>query len=101
MFMDCLIIPTDTPHRDVAYDLANTCLSLAGQESLAASLGQAITNLEAVPLVSQENRDMYRYDDMSVISEKAHLYPVPPTESDGVHATFDDMLQEYERLLAA
>lgn len=101
MFMDCLVIPARAPHRDIAYDLANVCLSLDGQKLLAANLGQAIVNLEAVPLVAQENRDMYRYDDMSVISQKAHLYPMPPSESDGAHATFDEMLEEYERLLKA
>jgi spermidine/putrescine-binding protein len=101
MFMDCLIIPKDAPHPEIAYDLANICLSTTGQELLAANLGQAITNTAAVPLVAQANRDMYRYDDMSVISEKAHLYPMPPLESDGEHATFDEMLEEYERLLKA
>lgn len=101
MFMDCLIIPKSAPHPDIAYDLANICLSIPGQELLAANLGQAITNTAAVPLVSEENREMYRYDDMAVISEKARLYPMPPLESDGTHATYDDMLEEYERLLQA
>lgn len=101
MFMDCLIIPKSAPHPEVAYDLANICLSVPGQELLAANLGQAITNTAAVPLVSEENRQMYRYDDMAVISEKAHLYPMPPLESDGTYATYDEMLEEYERLLKA
>lgn len=101
MFMDCLIIPKSAPNPEMAYDLANICLSIPGQELLAANLGQAITNTAAVPLVSEENREMYRYDDMAVISEKAHLYPMPPLESDGTHATYDDMLEEYERLLQA
>jgi len=101
MFMDCLIIPKAAPHPEMAYDLANICLSVPGQELLAANLGQAITNTAAVPLVSEENREMYRYDDMAVISSQAHLYPMPPLESDGTHATYDDMLEEYERLLQA
>ena len=101
MFMDAFIIPTDAPNRDIAYDLANVCLGKEGQLSLAEGLGQAIVNTDIVPLVSQENRDMYRYDNFAAISEKAHLWPVPPSESDGVHATFDEMLEEYERLVKA
>ena len=34
MFMDCLVIPTDAPNRDVAYDLANVCTSVEGQLKL-------------------------------------------------------------------
>jgi spermidine/putrescine-binding protein len=101
MFMDCLIIPKRSPRPDIAYDLANVCLSTEAQVGLAASLGQAIVNLDAIPLVSQENRDMYRYDDMSVIAKKATLHPIPPSEPDGTHATHDDWLEEYDRLLKA
>ena len=101
MFMDCLVIPTDAPNRDVAYDLANVCTSVEGQLKLAGDLGQAVVNLDAIPMVAQENRDMYRYDDMSQISQKATLHPMPPLEADGTHATFDDMIEEYERLLKA
>ena len=44
---------------------------------------------------------MYRYDNFAAISEKAHLWPVPPSESGGGHAAFDEMLEEYERLVKA
>ena len=54
-----------------------------------------------VPLVSQENRDMYRYDNFSEISKKARLWSMPPSESDGVHATYDEMIEEMERLAKA
>ena len=101
MFMDCLVIPARAPNRDVAYDLTNVCTSVEGQLKLAEILGQAVVNLDAISEVAQENRDMYRYDDMSQISRKATLHPVPPLEPDGTHATFDDMIEEYERLLRA
>ena len=101
MFMDCLVIPKRAPNVDIAYDLANVCTSLPGQLGLAESLGQAVVNLDAIPKVSQSNRDMYRYDDMSQISAKATLHPMPQLEPDGTHATFDEMIEEYERLLKA
>jgi len=101
MFMDAFIIPTDAPNRDIAYDLANVCLGKEGQLSLAEGLGQAIVNRDVVPLVSQENRDMYRYDNFSEISKKARLWSMPPSESDGVHATYDEMIEEMERLAKA
>ena len=101
MFLDCLIIPKDSPHPDIAYDLTNLCLGKQAQIDLAASLGQAVVNLEAAMEVSQENRDMYGYDHMTEIAEKIHLYPMPPTESDGVHATMDDIFAEFERFMQA
>jgi spermidine/putrescine-binding protein len=100
MFMDCLIVPKGAPNLDITYDLTNLCLSKEAQvATLAGTLGQAVVNLEAVPEVPEANREMYGYDDMAEIAKKAKLYPMPPTESDGTHATMDDWFEEYERLL--
>lgn len=101
MFLDCIVIPKDAPHLDITYDLTNLCMGKDAQVELAATLGQAVVNLRAAEEVSPENRAMYGYENLAEISEKIHLYPMPPTESDGEHATMDDIFAEFERFSKA
>jgi hypothetical protein len=54
-----------------------------------------------VPELPEELRTSYNYDDLESFMTKARLQPVPPTEAEGDIATYDDFLEEYQRLLKA
>jgi spermidine/putrescine-binding protein len=101
MFMDCLCIPKDAPHIDLTYAMINHVLSPAPQVQFATEQSAGITNLDAVPQLTPELRETYDYDDLDGFMKKAKLFPVPPTEEGGPYATYDDFLEEYERLKRA
>jgi spermidine/putrescine transport system substrate-binding protein len=100
MFMDCMCIPKDCPHPDLAYGLINHIISPAPQNQFATEQSAGITNLKAVPLLPEDLRTSYKYDDIDGFMQRARLFPVPPTV-EGEYATYDDFLEEYERLKRA
>jgi hypothetical protein len=81
--------------------MINHIVSVAPQVQFATEQSAGITNLKAVPLLSPELAQSYNYSDLDNFMKKARLQPVPPTESDGTVATYDDFLQEYARLQKA
>jgi spermidine/putrescine transport system substrate-binding protein len=101
MFMDCLCIPKDCPHVDLTYKMINHIVSPEPQKIFATEQSAGITNLDTVPLLPKELADSYNYGDIDGFMKKARLQPVPPTESDGSVATYDDFLTEYQRLSKA
>jgi spermidine/putrescine-binding protein len=101
MFMDCLCIPKDAPHPDLSYKMINHVVSAEPQKQFATEQSAGITNLDTVPLLPKELADSYNYEDIDGFMQKARLQPVPPTESDGSVATYDDFLNEYQRLSKA
>lgn len=100
MFMDCLCIPKNCPHLDLTYNLMNHILSPDPQTQFATEQSAGITNLKAVPKLPEELRTSYRYSDIDGFMQHARLFPVPPTV-EGQYATYDDFLEEYERLKRA
>jgi spermidine/putrescine-binding protein len=100
MFMDCLCIPKDCPHPDLVYAMMNHILSPAPQTQFATEQSAGITNLKAVPSLPEELRASYNYGDIDGFMKLARLFPVPPTEA-GQYATYEDFLEEYERLKRA
>ena len=100
-FMDMAIIPKVAKHVDLAYDLINHTLDDNIQAFIGDYLTQGIVNVDSIPLLQPASREMYMYDDMAKFDGVAVFWPFPPTEPDGTHATFDDMLEEYDRLLKA
>lgn len=101
MFMDCLCIPKEAPHLDLSYAMINHVLSPAPQLQFATEQSAGITNLDTVPMLPAELAASYNYADIAGFMQKARLQPVPPTESDGTLATYDDFLTEYQRLSKA
>jgi spermidine/putrescine transport system substrate-binding protein len=100
MFMDCMCIPKDCPHPDLAYGLIDHIVSPAPQNQFATEQSAGITNLKAVPLLPEDLRKSYKYDDIDGFMQRARLFPVPPTV-EGEYATYEDFLEEYERLKRA
>jgi spermidine/putrescine-binding protein len=101
MFMDCLCIPKDAPHMDLSYKMINHVISAEPQKQFATEQSAGITNLDTVPMLPKELAESYNYADIDGFMQKARLQPVPPTESDGTVATYDDFLNEYQRLSKA
>ena len=101
MFMDCLCIPKDCPHLDLTYKMINHIISPEPQKIFATEQSAGITNLKTVPMLPPELAQSYDYADLDGFMKKARLQPVPPTESDGTIATYDDFLTEYQRLQKA
>lgn len=101
MFMDCLCIPKDAPHIDLSYKMINHIISPEPQKQFATEQSAGITNLDTVPMLPKELAESYNYADIDGFMKKARLQPVPPTESDGSVATYDDFLNEYQRLSKA
>jgi spermidine/putrescine transport system substrate-binding protein len=101
MFTDCLCIPKNSPHVELTYKMINHIISPEPQKIFAVEQSAGITNLKAVPLLPPELVQSYSYSDLDDFMKKARLQPVPPTESDGSVATYDDFLQEYARLQKA
>ena len=101
MFMDCLCLPKDLPNPELSYKMINHIISVEPQRIFATEQSAGITNLKAVPTLPPELAETYNYDDLDTFMTKARLQPVPPTEDDGVTATYDDFLTEYQRLQAA
>jgi spermidine/putrescine-binding protein len=101
MFMDCLCIPKDAPHMDLSYKMINHIVSAEPQKQFATEQSAGITNLDTVPMLPKELAESYNYADIDGFMKKARLQPVPPTESDGSVATYDDFLNEYQRLSKA
>ncbi len=101
MYMDCQAIPAGSPNPDAAYAAANHCLSVEGQAKIVEVLTQGITNLDAIAQTAPEHQAIYSYDNIGKVLERARMEPMPPSESDGTHITYDDFLEEYDRLLKA
>ena len=101
MFMDCLCIPKDAPNLELSYKMINHVISAEPQKQFATEQSAGITNLDTVPMLPKELAESYNYTDIDGFMQKARLQPVPPTESDGSVATYDDFLTEYQRLSKA
>jgi spermidine/putrescine transport system substrate-binding protein len=101
MFMDCLCIPKDAPHVDLTYKMINHILSPEPQRVFATEQSAGITNRDTIPLLPKELAESYNYADIDGFMKKARLQPVPPSESKDDTATYDDFLNEYQRLSKA
>ena len=77
--------PRTAPHLDLTYGMINHILSPEPQTQFATEQSAGITNLKAVPMLPEELRTSYRYDDIDGFMQRARLHPVPPT--DGRHST--------------
>lgn len=101
VFMDTLAVPKGAPHPDLVYEMLAQYISPEGQQHIADTLTQAIITESAVPLVSEENREIYSYGDLDSLFQKARFYPFWPLEPEGDFVTHDQSQEEYQRFLKA
>jgi spermidine/putrescine-binding protein len=99
-FIEGFSIGRGTPNADVDHALINNALSVEGQLAGAEFNGMPVVIGEAVPLLSEWNRNAYPYDDVEgFFATKATVDPMYYLESDGVHATWDEYIDAWERVL--
>ena len=101
VFMDTVAIPKGAPHLDLAYKMMEQCISPEGQKHIADTLTQAVIRKAAVPMVDPKNREIYHYDDLATMFQKARFYPFWPLEAEGDYVTHDQSQEEYQRFLKA
>jgi len=101
VFMDTVAIPKGAPHLDLAYKMLEQCISAQGQKHIADTLTQAVITKAAVPLIDAKNREIYQYDNLASLFEKARFYPFWPLEPEGDFVTHDQSQEEYQRFLKA
>lgn len=103
VFVDCYAMAKDAPNQDANYLLLNQAISPEGQANAANINMTACTVKDAVPMLNEQARGIYPYDELSEAFAKSggRMYPLYPTEPDGKHATFDDMLDAWEDFLKA
>jgi spermidine/putrescine-binding protein len=101
VFMDTVAIPKGAPNRAAAYKAINQCISVAGQKQIADALTQAIVSKAAVPAVDEKNRQIYQYDNLQKLFEKARFHPFWPLEAEGDFVTHEQSQEEYQRFLKA
>ena len=100
-WLDSYCVATDAPNREVDHALCNQIISVAAQLKIGTEFVQGIVNKAAIEELDPASRALYPYDDPAGFAEKATFYAFPPLEEDGVHATFDDWVKEWERFKAA
>ena len=100
-WLDTYSIATDAPHLDAAYEMCNQIIGVPSQVLIGDEFIQGIVNEKAIAELDPAARALYPYDDPAGFEAKATFYSFPPLESDGVHATFDEWMTEYERFKLA
>ena len=101
VFMDTLAIPKGAPNRDLAYKMLDQSISAQGQKQIADALTQAVITKAALPLIDEKNKQIYHYDNLPKLFEKARFYPFWPIEAEGEFVTHAQVMEEYQRFLKA
>ena len=101
VFMDTLAIPKGAPNLDLAYKMLGQCISPEGQKNIADTLTQAVITKAALPLIDAKNKQIYQYDNLPKLFEKARFYPFWPLEAEGDFVTHEQVQEEYQRFLKA
>ncbi|MCJ7569443.1 MAG: extracellular solute-binding protein [Anaerolineales bacterium] len=98
-FIDAFAIPAGADNYDTAIAWINESLSPEVQACQAAALAAGVVNPEAVPLLDEATANLYPYETINEVFEKAPVYSLPPLESDQ-YATYDDWLSMWEEAKA-
>lgn len=100
-FMDTLAIPKGAPNRDLAYKMLAQSISPEGQKNIADALTQAVITKAALPLIDDKNKQIYHYDNLPALFERARFYQFWPLEAEGEFVTHAQVQEEYQRFLKA
>jgi spermidine/putrescine-binding protein len=101
VFMDTLAIPKGAPNLDLAYAMIGQSISAEGQKYIADALTQAVITRSVLPLIDQKNRDIYQYDNLPKLFERAKFHPFWPLAPEGDLVTHEQVIEEYQRFLKA
>ena len=99
-----MAIVRENPNPEDTYKLLNNAISAEGQAYAANINATGVTNAKAIAGLSSEVLDIQPHDDIQGFFEKAtggQPLPLWPSEPDGDLATFDDVLDAWDKFLAA
>ncbi len=101
-FIEGWSISAGSDNVDEVHALIDNSLSVEGQIAGANYNGMPITNAKALSGLGDWNRNAYPYGDIeSFFNTKLHVDPMYYLEEDGVHATWDDYIEAWEKILKA
>ncbi len=100
-WLDNYCIARDAPNWEIDHALCNQIISVPAQVKIGTEDVQGIVNSKAIEALDDASRALYPYDDPAGMNETMTFYTFPPLEDDGVHATFNDWIKEWERFKAA
>ena len=100
-WLDNFCVAKDAPNWEIDHALCNQIIGVPAQVKIGTEFVQGIVNTEAIAALDDDSRALYPYDDPVGMNDTMTFYTFPPLEDDGVHATFDDWIKEWERFKAA
>jgi spermidine/putrescine-binding protein len=98
-FCDNLCIAAQAPNAELAHALINHYLAPESQAALMNRLYRGTVSSAAVPLLNEQARDLYHYDDLDAVFAVSPLRGFPPLtdEGNGI-ATYLDWVKAWERV---
>jgi spermidine/putrescine-binding protein len=101
-FVDTYAIFAGAPHVELDHAILNHVMSAEAQAAVAEKNATAVTNMDAVPLLSDKAKRLYPYDDIAGFFKKVGgHYQTPPLEGGGEFQTLDQVLKGWEQFLKA
>ena len=101
-FVDTFNIAAKAPNLDLDYRFIDQAISTDAQAKFGNDNFLGVVNADAVDKLSPEVKALYNFDDLEAYFQHAHIYPrMFAAESDGVHVTYEQVIDGYERFLKA
>ena len=101
-FVDTYAIFADAPHMEWDHKILNHVMSPEAQASNAELNAAAVTNMEAIALLTEGTRQLYPYDDIPSYFDKlggpTQMFPL---EEGGEYLSYDQLLEGWEEFLKA
>jgi spermidine/putrescine transport system substrate-binding protein len=97
LYIDAYFIAKNARDRCAAHGLIDNALSTGAQLALARELGQGIVNREAIDRLPTELLGFYPYRDLTKLTAITSTHAFPPLVDDGLHVTYAQMQEEWER----
>ena len=99
-FCDSYAIPPTTDNADTVHAWINESLSPAVHAQAAVDLVGGVTVADAVAELPKAVAELYSYDDLEGLLERAPFYNNPPTQSDEF-VTFEEVLKMWQEVKAS
>lgn len=96
-YVDNYCIPKDSENYDSALAWIDTVLSAEGNAEIQRAFGTGAVNPKSVPLLDENLRTLYPYDDIASAFDKAPVWPPIPAKSDQ-YATYADWTKAWNEV---
>lgn len=101
-FIEGYAIGKGSPNSDAALAFINNALSIKGQLAGATANSMPVVVAGAIPLTPPDNQALYDYNRLDeYFTVKTNVVSMYPLDSDGVHATWDDYQEAWEKVFKA